>query len=197
MDNSKSYAGMCEKASEIQSLWPLPRQGMPDLIYTHSAIVYKRIIRHDTSRFVAYDYSKEYPQWLGLDKELGFLFAKDIGTNNLNKYHTAFNKVDESFPGIEVLIQTGEAAAGLEHEQWIPREQCIWLPRQDQLQEIVHAEGQLAIVNVMSELPLFARSLAFDGDWRWISETWEQLWLAFVMSREYNKFWNGTDWVTK
>jgi hypothetical protein len=26
-------------------------------------------------------------------------------------------------------------------------------------------------------------------------ESWEQLWLAFVMKEKYNKVWNGEDWV--
>lgn len=73
----------------------------------------------------------------------------------------------------------------------------IWLPPQNQLQEMVVCPGtELFIV--------------FMGDKRWYSlpindqrnpvlsyDTLEQLWLAFVMKQKYNKAWNGTDWIAE
>lgn len=69
----------------------------------------------------------------------------------------------------------------------------IWLPRQDQLQEM-----------------LINRS---DGGFEWVEDNWiidyfyefyktqwkklysmEQLWLAFVMKEKYGKFWDGNNW---
>ena len=75
----------------------------------------------------------------------------------------------------------------------------IWLPRQDQLQEMVggffyyqwnqfykylldrdFVVGDLIsdIHNGIEEKPI----------------TWEQLWLAFVMKEKYNKVWDGEKW---
>ena len=48
----------------------------------------------------------------------------------------------------------------------------VWLPRQDQLQEMVEKDN----------FSVKATSM-------------EQLWLAFVMKEKYNKQWNGEGWV--
>ena len=60
----------------------------------------------------------------------------------------------------------------------------IWLPRQDQLQEIYCAEYafglrwfyEFAIVN----------QIKFNS--------MEQIWLAFAMQEKYGKVWDGKDW---
>ncbi len=71
-----------------------------------------------------------------------------------------------------------------------PVANCIWLPRQDQLQEMVK-EDTLA-----SSVGSFIRP--YDDYGRIdIPEvnSWEQLWLAFVMQQKYNKTWNGETWL--
>lgn len=68
----------------------------------------------------------------------------------------------------------------------------VWVPRQDQLQEMVDdgssAYGQLGrfynFVNVNPRLQ--------SSDW-----TWEQLWLIYVMRWQYNKVWDGENWNTQ
>lgn len=68
----------------------------------------------------------------------------------------------------------------------------IWLPRQDQLQEMVRASYS----NLDEFVYLF---------WGWITTkcpekilgltSMEQLWLAFVMKEKFNKVWNGEEWA--
>lgn len=59
----------------------------------------------------------------------------------------------------------------------------IWLPRQDQLQEMVGCTaGSWKII--LSKL--------MDSEYFY---SLEQSWLAFVMKNKYNKTWNGEDWV--
>ena len=67
----------------------------------------------------------------------------------------------------------------------------VWLPRQDQLQDIVKRK--------------FGYEYAIDfGEWVGHGEecylgneaSMEQLWLAFVMKEKYNKVWSGEDWIT-
>ncbi len=78
----------------------------------------------------------------------------------------------------------------------------IWLPRQDQLQEMVPNEGwgndwnptlwPLHLAQVLDEY-----SDATYDYWQetgWQPESMEQLWLAFVMKEKYNKIWNGEVW---
>ncbi|MDP2685142.1 MAG: hypothetical protein Q8P20_08985 [bacterium] len=68
----------------------------------------------------------------------------------------------------------------------------IWLPRQDQLQEMLgDYEKQLYILDDW-------REGGYDDIKYWNIgnlKTWEQLWLAFVMKEKYNKVWDGTDWI--
>ena len=78
----------------------------------------------------------------------------------------------------------------------------LWLPRQDQLQEMVKYFKGLAPVEYSARglLQIFWEFV----DTNWLDYLWtlsneqvsmEQLWLAFCMSVRYNKIWNGEDWV--
>lgn len=76
----------------------------------------------------------------------------------------------------------------------------IWLPRQDQLQEMVKYAYKDIKIEVDIKLNRF---------WNWYREmqvkikgshpfaSMEQLWLAFVMKEKYNKIWDGKEWRTK
>ena len=70
------------------------------------------------------------------------------------------------------------------------RSECIFLPRQDQLQEMI-GRG-------ISSLESYAFHF---GDWclenyhrAGQSGSMEQLWLIYVMRWKFNKAWNGTEW---
>ncbi len=63
----------------------------------------------------------------------------------------------------------------------------IWLPRQDQLQEMVHFTCSKGDVQ---------RLLRYFIERSPDVQSMEQLWLAFVMKEKYNKTWKGTDWVS-
>ena len=74
------------------------------------------------------------------------------------------------------------------------REGIIWLPRQDQLQDMVKDKYKSDYV-----LYFFAMFIKFwkHDDEKYISgfTSMEQLWLAFVMKEKYQKTWNGKEWV--
>ena len=65
----------------------------------------------------------------------------------------------------------------------------IFLPRQDQLQEMVlesnHPDELLKIIGHFHD---FACGVTPQFD------SMEQLWLAFVMKERYSKIWNGEEW---
>jgi len=72
----------------------------------------------------------------------------------------------------------------------------FWLPRQDQLQDMVNPYKYLfnfewgdGCFNMRYQSPGKITS--------WIhGKTMEQLWLAFVMKEKYNKIWNSKEWIT-
>ena len=74
----------------------------------------------------------------------------------------------------------------------------VWLPRQDQLQEII-APPYSSQHSIYGLPHTFARFVEFsDGqasDYIQQFHSMEQLWLAFVMKERWNKTWNGNDWV--
>lgn len=65
----------------------------------------------------------------------------------------------------------------------------IYLPRQDQLQEMLQPIGIYDLIwgfqNWWLETDPSKQNLY----------TMEQLWFAFVMRQKYNKIWNGKDWI--
>ena len=71
----------------------------------------------------------------------------------------------------------------------------IWLPRQDQLQEMLENAD---FYNDLRSLMEWTRKGPSGEDWRsdYSSrfKSAEQLWLAFVMHEKYNKVWNGSEW---
>ena len=82
-----------------------------------------------------------------------------------------------------VILICGHYEANIHHGD-------IWLPRQDQLQEIAKdmavSERKLAVY--------FGR---WCEDWGDFQFSLEKLWLAFVMKEKYNKIWNGEGWVVE
>ena len=72
---------------------------------------------------------------------------------------------------------------------------AVWLPRQDQLQEMVksdeHPHWQLndfidsGQADYQQETSDYAKQFT----------TMEQLWLAFVMKEKFNKVWKNGDWI--
>jgi len=80
---------------------------------------------------------------------------------------------------------------------WYLKSEMIWLPRQDQLQEIVGGHP----TSFLSKLGKFMYR-EHDASNPNNLEIWnkfnsmEQLWLAFVMKKKYNKEWKGNDWET-
>lgn len=69
---------------------------------------------------------------------------------------------------------------------------AVWLPRQDQLQEMVltnHLPDELRkIIGYFND---------FVGSVTPSFTSMEQLWLVFVMSEKHNKYWDGNEWKTK
>jgi len=75
----------------------------------------------------------------------------------------------------------------------------VWLPRQDQLQEMVEIKDKLR--SPLHILFFAFRAFVQNGDedawWDFRDEykSFEQLWLTFVMQEKYEKKWDGEAWI--
>ena len=72
----------------------------------------------------------------------------------------------------------------------------IWLPTQEQLQEMVKPTLEVDDFGLVEEF--FDFVYGEDNQPNQIDspiKSMEQFWLAFVMKEKYNKIWNGEKWV--
>ena len=98
-------------------------------------------------------------------------------------------------------IRINPCLGGIREESpWLNwKRKVIWLPRQDQWQEMV---GEHWKRNGSYGEPLikglydFAMSFGYKPfkEKELPIKSWEQLWQAFVMKNNYQKSWNGEDW---
>ena len=71
----------------------------------------------------------------------------------------------------------------------------VWLPRQDQLQEmVIKLDGAANWSTLINWILSFEKFLWSDYPITHFTSM-EQLWLAFVMKEKYNKIWDGDKWL--
>ena len=94
-------------------------------------------------------------------------------------------------------------------ESYIKSSKCIWLPRQDQLQEMLgqyYAEQddgkvftphyiKVAFLDFVTWMGIQYHPEPFVCVPTNCFDSGEQLWIAFVMKEKYNKIWNGGEWI--
>lgn len=69
-------------------------------------------------------------------------------------------------------------------------ENLIWLPRQDQLQDIIGRGVIPHFSYLVTEQDRCNSNVISPFD------TLEQQWLVYLMEKKFNKQWNGEDWIT-
>lgn len=72
----------------------------------------------------------------------------------------------------------------------------VWLPRQDQLQDILDWEkdGTFGVV-MIDAFYNFVISSHDASPFNNTKSSWEKIWLEFVMYEKFGKKWNGKEWV--
>lgn len=102
----------------------------------------------------------------------------------------------------------GNCGSGKAEWGYSPRlKKMVWLPRQDELQEMVTAQNLCGyrienikkapiIDNLLCTFEQFYRKQHWWGKAERLDKrpTMEQLWLAFVMKEKFNKTWTGKEW---
>ena len=75
--------------------------------------------------------------------------------------------------------------------------EAIWLPRQDQLQEMVAGVLEGLQAKVQDVANWIHPRRADMPDYPKQCESMEQLWLAYVMKERFGKTWSGSEWLDK
>ena len=135
------------------------------------------------------DTSKEYIKMCDCEEiqnlwkpSVGDFQCSDEGLNLYIQQYADWYKVNENLEG------------------W--KEGAIWLPRQDQLQEMLDNENYKNHVHyrfsefLESKYSISAQCAFIILMNMFENCSMEQLWLAFVMKEKHNKIWNGERWVT-
>jgi hypothetical protein len=72
----------------------------------------------------------------------------------------------------------------------------IWLPRQDQLQEMIDTIKYKKLPFLFNNF-IYCYDMGYEISAINVMPSMEQLWLAFVMKEKYSKVLNGEDWVVE
>ena len=167
MDTSKEYIKMCD-CSEIQS------QRLS-------------VFREDVFGNIDYE-SFEVGDYLYTGGS--YLFENDvelIGTTIYKPHHYHHQKEGEY----------NISLVGFDEGDGYKCSTIIWLPRQDQIQEMI---PKCTCVHPLEKLQCVLQRLVEHGgmygeDTYWSFPTsMEQFWLAFYMYEKYKKIWNGEKW---
>lgn len=73
----------------------------------------------------------------------------------------------------------------------------IWLPTQEQLQEMIldNPNADFQPLWLLNKFKMFTDTINIGSLGTGIEDSFNELWLAFVMKEKYNKIWNGKDWI--
>lgn len=149
------------------------------------------------------DTSKEYIKMCEKAEEMqeikGFFEAGDC------YYHTKYTHQGQPAGAYVASIRVVKKIAP-NQKTW-----RIWLPRQDQLQDMIETgnplKGEWALLDRFLEFcrpfknlgtiphPRDLECAREKNDYLDKFNSREQLWLAFVMKEKYNKKWNGDEWT--
>jgi hypothetical protein len=161
MDTSETYIKMCEKAIEIQTM------KVPVFLPRKWAPKKKE---EEEGAFIDGDYV-----WV-VRESLSELYI--LGGDGYYIYQREGEEIE--------ISSCGYCDGGIEDKF----DKLIWLPRQDQLQEMIYKDDGLQSICWLAYEYSTGRCSGIT-----INGTLEQLWLGIVMSEKYNKAWNGDNWV--
>lgn len=97
------------------------------------------------------------------------------------------------FDMVDVIVgtETDEGLYSYEASHVVAKkDEFVWLPRQDQLQDILTPGEQLNIWWLIMAIDGKMKSAGYE------SISWEMIWLAYVMEAKYKCDWQGDKWVS-
>ena len=80
------------------------------------------------------------------------------------------------------------------NDNWLIRAKGVWLPTQEQLQEMINWKDY--------DIKIYWNSAPYKFYWQQDplemyganGDSMNEFWLMYVMKKKYNKIWNGDDW---
>lgn len=170
MDDSLEYIKMCKQAKEIQErLNPIAKYG------TATALSWKEV-------------SCEKGDYISVngDKYCSGIYL--YGCNGF-QYSQHYHNRDEYC----WQVNNGNTTDYIDSNASI-----VWLPRQDQLQNMLDLVSKKDNDKCIDLWALNKFNSFASDNWK-IYVSMEQLWLAFVISEKYSKEWSETkkDWISK
>jgi hypothetical protein len=162
VDTSKEYILMCEKATEVQDT--------------------NKLKRIDPKCKCGEEYFLNSTDVFAIHSKDGYW------------YHSRFTEEYHGNATVMGYVRVPKDSFGCAVRGDLPKafeySEVIWLPTQDQLQNmVIDWECGQSLANICLHLLLFASGHPYSND------SFEKLWLGYVMKIKFNKVWNGTDWV--
>jgi len=175
------------------------------------------------------DVSKRYIELCEKAQEIQDLWQYDDGDFYCHRF-TERNVTDKRFKddiGKEITLTLCSSCNVIDSygstyvSEYNPKGENVWLPRQDQLQNLIcfkefYADDLVMDINGLLELMTNFRSFCdpWDGlgtmplpvavrgaekEQKYIEQfiSLEQLWLAFVMEGNFQKIWDGEKWISR
>jgi len=157
MDTSTEYVEMCKKAHEIQH-HDFERGDYFHISKgTHYTGEYEGVTSEDMTDIFIPQEGRDYP-------------FTSVGYN-----------------GDDTVMYIGSVFSEYPFAEEYRISDVVWLPRQDQLQEMLSDDGVYLVLTLEK---FFVERLLSN-----VSLSMEQLWLAIVMHEKFNKIWNGIEWI--
>ena len=113
-------------------------------------------------------------------------------TEIMHNWHYKFGDFYVSFTA-EIPSEVLTIVSDLElHSSYMNQIKAVWLPRQDQLQALIldqYATPWDLIIEFANTL-MSDKASYFDS-----FSSMEQIWVAYIMDKKFNKKWTGKDWL--
>lgn len=171
MDETKEYQEMLKAAPEIQKLWS-PNVGDYHTWNGDISVIgrmdFKSITHHEIRDKTVWGDREQYGQYI-----VGYFNEWVIMEFNSTTPYNAENIVKQF------------------QEIYTEYDNCLWLPRQDQLQDML--KHHPFSWDYFDKECVRMSWIQYEG----VSTTKEQAGLMVVMFQTYNKKWNGEEWTTQ
>jgi len=157
------------------------------------------------------DLSLEYIKMCEKAQEIQSLIdSEDVGGSWIGGsilYHLAPTNQSHVKDGYYHIIdeyETVKCSECGEEKDHIKHSVCTWLPRQDQLQEMIIERAKcspckdVALAYMFHNWMIEEDGCSFGfGKAVFPNPSMEQLWLCFVMKENFQKVWNGEEWESE